>query len=154
MTEEEAAERAKERIIEIQSRIYERGMAYTNLIMIAGCASAFAIWNITRPQLPPATTIVVATFLGLSLIVFVFFEVYKMAVMTSHFYKFGRTLAAAKSSNDFLVRHAAFEKNLHENSMAFKYAWIFCLWFCVITALAALTILVYNFFVLLVPSWP
>lgn len=154
MTNDEAADKAKDRIVEMQSRIFDKAAAYTNLILIAGYASAFAIWNLTKALLSPKTTIAVALFLGLSLVCFIFFEVYKMVMNANYYSKFSVIMKDVNSPHDFLQKYKIFETNIHRNSVGFKKVWVFSLWFCIITALISLGILFYNFIVFLLPVWP
>src|SRR5436190_19873537 len=40
-------------VIEIQSKLFDRAAAYSNLIMLGGYAGAFTIWANTKAQLSP-----------------------------------------------------------------------------------------------------
>ena len=60
--EQEAAERQKNETIDtltkVMSGAYSQAMAYTNVVIIAGYAAAFTIWNFTRAYLPESTVFV------------------------------------------------------------------------------------------------
>src|SRR5258707_10744657 len=80
-------------VIEIQSKLFDRAAAYSNLIMLGGYAGAFTIWANTKSQLSPKSNVVIAALLGVSLAVFVFYQVFKMAGHLWHFDKVRRLLS-------------------------------------------------------------
>ena len=45
------AERVRHILIDIQTKVFDRAAAYTNLIMFGGYVGGFAIWNFTRDML-------------------------------------------------------------------------------------------------------
>ncbi len=63
---------------EILSHLYQKASSYTNLIILAGYAGIFGIWNLTRELLNKQITIWVAFLVSCSLVLFVGFEVWKM----------------------------------------------------------------------------
>lgn len=156
MDQEEAAEKAKERIIEIQSKLFDRAAAYSKLIVLGGYAGAFTVWANTKSQLTLRANVFIATFLGLSLAVFIFFEVYKMFSNAMYFRRTSEMLAKATSPMDFLSKWKAAEDNNARDRLIHYKAWMICLFICIADALAALGILFYNFFALLIgwPLWP
>ena len=80
-------EKVKTTLIEIQSKIYDKASACTNLIMVGGYAGSFATWAATRAHLTTRTNIAVALALTISLSAFIFFEVYKMTYTAVRFLK-------------------------------------------------------------------
>lgn len=156
MSEDEAAEKAKDRLVEINSRLYDRATAYTNLILVGGYAGAFTIWNFTRKELPSKATIACALLLSISLAVFVFFEVYKMVSGTIRFNKISAILRTATSSRDFVGKYVQLDKEAAETNLLNTRIWAVCLTACVLTALIPILDLIYNFFAILIglPMWP
>lgn len=63
---------------QILSHIYQKAISYTNLIVLAGYAGIFGIWQHTREILSKQTTIWVALLTSCSIIIFVGYEVWKM----------------------------------------------------------------------------
>ncbi len=67
--------------VEIQIRIiagaYEKANAYTNLIILAGYAGLFALWQFTKENLSRTQVIVSALLTLTSITIFVLFEIYK-----------------------------------------------------------------------------
>lgn len=119
-------------------------------------SGSFTIWNFTKAQIPARATILIATLLRASLTVFIFFEVYKMTINAIHFRRVSQVLVTATSSIDFLSKYKAVEIEAHRASFTGYAVWVICLAFCVVTAIAALALLFYNFFAFLVglTLWP
>lgn len=63
--------------IKIIAGAYEKAIAYTNLIMIAGYAGLVALWQFTKDNLSRREVIITALLTISSLAVFVVFEIYK-----------------------------------------------------------------------------
>ena len=56
---------------------YEKAAAYTNLVIVAGYAGMFALWQFTKDHLSRDQTIGVAILLLVSIAIFVLYEMYK-----------------------------------------------------------------------------
>jgi len=63
--------------VKILSAAYDKAVAYTNLVIVAGYAGLFALWHLTNEHLSKKQALWSALFLLISLTVFVLFEVYK-----------------------------------------------------------------------------
>src|SRR5207237_2098179 len=67
--------------VDIQIRIiagaYEKAVAYTNLIIVAGYAGLFALWQITKDNLSRRQVLISAFLIISSITIFVLFEIYK-----------------------------------------------------------------------------
>lgn len=73
-----AAEEQKKFFIDFSSHAFDRAMAYTNIIILAGYAGIFTIWNYTKDNIPENSEIVIAILLLASIGIFIGFEIYKM----------------------------------------------------------------------------
>ena len=75
-------------VVDIQIRIiagaYEKANAYTNLIIVAGYAGLFALWQFTKDNLSRRQVIISGLLTITSLAIFVLFEIYK--AHTPHVY--------------------------------------------------------------------
>lgn len=105
---DEEAEKAKERIIEMNSRLYDRAAAYTNLMMIKN---------------------------------------------SIYFWEFSSKLGQIKSPREFIEKYNNFTKDSANQNISFFKFWAASVIFCIATALLAIAILFYEFFVLLLPPW-
>lgn len=82
----QAAERQQvelgEKIIETQIKIvtasYEKAVAYTNVIVIAGYAAFFGLWTLTKDYISKDQALWAALLMSVSAATFVFFQVYQM----------------------------------------------------------------------------
>ncbi|MCU7827986.1 MAG: hypothetical protein KZQ85_02860 [Candidatus Thiodiazotropha sp. (ex Myrtea sp. 'scaly one' KF741663)] len=94
---------------EILSHVYQKAAGYTNLVMIGGYASAFAIWQLTKEHLSTEQSMVVGFMIITSVILFAGFEVFKMISHAFFFRRLNRVL----------------EKEVpeHEHTAAWKSAW-------------------------------
>lgn len=143
--ENDAADKAKDRIIEIQSSLFSKSTAYANLILLGGYAGAFTIWSNTKTQLSGLTNISIGTLLTISLAVFILFEVFKMARQALHFRNAASLIRLAKTPQEFLKLWAAFDQENLKRDLLSYYVWVVCLGICIVTALLAGAIMLYNF---------
>lgn len=156
-TQEEAAKKAREAMIEIVTRTFDRATAYTNLIMLGGYAGAFTIWSFTRGDLPKTARILVAVLLGISLCAFVFFETFKMVFTAKTFMRQRGLLVRGLPPDQFLRELAQFR--ISSDTSVLKVImpiWRVVMIVTVGAALIAIGLLFYNFLAILVglPLWP
>lgn len=147
---EEAANKTREAIIELQSAVFDRAAAYTNLITLGGYAGGFTLWAYTRDQLGPTATIAVALLFGISLATFVFFEVYKMVVTQQSTIKQVRLATEALPPDEFLRRLVVLQQEARRTLLTtLLRIWTVVMFICVGTGLLAVGTLFYNFFAIL-----
>lgn len=127
---------------ELLNKIFEQAQAYTNMILAAGYAGAFAIWALVKDELSSGQTLWSALLLSTSLISFVVWELLGMVVRSRSL------IGIAKAVNDaenFQLRMAEHQKS--ESLWAARYAriWVATVSVSVLTAFAAMAILVLAF---------
>jgi hypothetical protein len=133
-------------VIDIYSKAYDRAAAYTNLIMLGGYAGGFAIWNFTRAYLTARASAWTALLLLSSLTVFILFEIYKMVFHTRHGIKIAALLRQSKPVAEIVSDVQEYDKIIVREGLFFvQRIWGTALAVCVVTALAAMVILVWNF---------
>lgn len=81
------AKLVKELLIDVQSAAYNHAAAYTTVVIFGGYAALFTIWSYTKDHLTERTTYWVALLLGISVLTFVFFEVFKMLLISREIMK-------------------------------------------------------------------
>jgi hypothetical protein len=64
-----------DRILELQSRSFDKVVTYNNVVLTLGYAGFFAIWNHFRGELHPWDSKALAALLGVSLLLFIFWIV-------------------------------------------------------------------------------
>lgn len=111
-------------------RLFDKSMSYSNLMVAAGYAGAFSAWSTTSPKLSDTANAVIGLCLGISLLIFIFFEIFKMV-----------------SNAWFFVS---------KSTVYFRWFWFVVLFITTTTAAAALGLLLYNYIAVLanLPKWP
>ncbi|MGL5814669.1 MAG: hypothetical protein ACRCYW_15250 [Aeromonas sp.] len=87
--EEEARQRAQhiEGLKTIYCSAWSSAATYTNLITLAGYAGFFGLLSIVKDHIAPFGLVLSSFFIGISLTIFVLYEVFKMAHNNIHFKK-------------------------------------------------------------------
>ena len=147
------AERVRNTLIDIQTKVFDRAAAYTSLILFGGYAGAFAIWNFTRDHLTEWAEIWAALLLIISLATFISFEVFKMIILSRRTFK-QRALLTKSLPPDLFFKELQ-ELDHHNDIKMTKLVipiWIGSLSIAVSTALGAVGIFLWNFAVILIRS--
>jgi hypothetical protein len=84
-------------IKEIVTHTYSRAAAYTNLILVAGYVAFFTVWTTMKPDLNKALALSSGLLVLISVLLFVFSEIYKMYTGTLYFAKLQKELAQKPS---------------------------------------------------------
>lgn len=147
--EQEAAERQKNELIDTLTKImtgaYSQAMAYTNVVIIAGYAAAFTIWNFTRTYLPEPTVLWIALLLTISAAVFIAFEIYKMIVNARILRSFQGAVKPGQSPEEFQAAMKDFESRQQRRALETTRVWVVALCIVIPTGYGAVLILVWNF---------
>jgi hypothetical protein len=145
-----------EKIIDTQIKIitasYDKATSYTNVIILAGYASFFGLWSITKVYLSRELTLAAAILMCASAGTFVFFEVYKMSFVSHNFTK--KYLAMTEQLNgkplpDILADIQKLEAESRRDALKFLPVWRVCLLVAVITGLGGIGTLFYSLIVAL-----
>lgn len=80
--EDRAQQERVDKIVETQTKIvtvsYDKAAAYTNIIIVAGYATFFGLWSLTKGYVSKPLALWAALLMSISVVAFVLFEVYKM----------------------------------------------------------------------------
>jgi len=141
-----------ERIIETQIKIltvsYDKGMAYVNVIVIAGYAAFFGLWTLTKVYLSKDTAIWAALLMLISAATFVFFQVYQMVFIAQSLHSQYLDLEEklkGKPAQTILVELKHLEELGKRRALLLLSVWRIQLLVAVITALLAFVILGYAY---------
>jgi len=142
--------------IKLASAIFDKAMAYTNLIIMAGYAGFFGLWSITKDNLTPKQVFWSALFLLISGSSFVFFETVKM--IFNNIFMLSRNSALKRLPGEqnideiinILKEH---DKTTESRHVKFIYFWIIALIIIIPTALIGVSILMYSFIVNLLAQY-
>jgi FtsH-binding integral membrane protein len=157
-TQERAAKATTDILVQLVSSLFDRAAAYTTLITAGGYAGAFSIWAFTSEHLSRTATALVALLLGLSLLIFVAYEIYKMIVGAAALLPMARLLNPPKPPDEFLREFQDFETaRKRKGASAIQIAvWIVALVLSVMLGLSAMAVLFYNMLAIILgwPLWP
>jgi hypothetical protein len=141
-----------EKIIETQIKIitasYDKAVAYTNVIVVAGYAAFFGLWTLTKPHLSKPQALWAALFMCVSAATFVFFEVYKMAFTAQSLHSKYLTLSERLKGNtaqEVLAELQKLEDEGKKAALRFLPVWRICLLISVVTGLVGVGILAFAF---------
>jgi len=145
-----------EKIVETQIKIitaaYDKSTAYTNFVIVAGYATFFGLWTITKAYMSHGQVLWAALLMGFSASSFVLFEVYKMAFVSHAFSK--QYLAAignlqGKPPAQVLADIQRIEAESSRHALSFLPVWRVFLLVAVLTALGGIGTLLYAFVIAL-----
>ena len=117
-------------------------MAYTNIIILAGYAGFFAIWNFTKPQLSNEQILWSALLMCISLMSFVAFEIYGMILRSKSFLGLTKVINDPKQFVTLLKGH---NENEQSRAIIFGRVWIIGLFISVASGFIAAGILIWAF---------
>lgn len=141
---EEAVEKLTEIEVKLLATSFEKGSAYTNLVVAAGYATFFGLWTLTKSYLPKTAALWAALLMLASATTFVVFEVYKMytsgSTIQSRYDKL-RQRIAGKPLSEVLAEYQEADLDAKKTALTFIPLWRICLGVTVATALSAVAIL-------------
>lgn len=154
--QEEATQRDIDIKIKIISAGYDRAIAYTNLITLAGYAGIFTTWSLSKDFLPEFTAILIGLLLGISLFIFCSWEVTKMVHASFELDSFNRLLQKKLTPHDFITESQRVELTAQKATLKLHLVWKFVLVTTIVFGFGAALILFYNFLANLtgLPYWP
>lgn len=123
---------------EFNAQMYQNAMQYTNLVIVAGYAGFFGLWQITKDVLKPWEIRTTGALMAISLFCFIAFEIYKMIIVAVHLRAIKPILSAEVPEER---RVEVWSKLFKEYDNRFAALWIWFLVPCVATGTAAGVIL-------------
>jgi len=142
------AEEIVEANIKIISASYDKMIAYTNLIIIAGYASFFGLWQITKDKLGNSQSIWAALLIAISISVFVLFEVTKTFFNSRCLLKHNKIITNPKIASSAEALKSAFDQHnqtINRQVVSWGYWWTISWIITVITGIAAIGFLLWSF---------
>ncbi|WP_171165069.1 hypothetical protein [Usitatibacter palustris] len=139
---------AVEKLVEIETKlvsaIYDKAVAYTNLVVAAGYAAFFGLWAITKPYASPGLLQWAALLMLASAATFVIFEIYKMWRTTqdlnSRYFRLGQMIEG-KSAVELLAMYRRTGLEAQQSALALVPKWRIALGVSATTGLAAVLLL-------------
>ena len=135
---------------------YERSMAYTNIIIVAGYAGIFTLWGLTKDNLSDNAAFLTGLLIGLSIFVFCGWEVFKMIYTSSTLRKKVNMLNTVNSLEELQIKNQKIRNEAISHTVKMYTAWYFVLIAAIGTGFGGALLLFYNFIagIFALPSWP
>jgi len=129
--------------IKLVSGHYEKAAAYTNIVIGAGYAAAFAIWGFVKQELTQTESIAAATLLLLSLLLFIINEVVNMISNARSMQRFSNVINLDPSQFDAEVINVTRQNQLEQ--IRLKRFWQLQLVATILLAVASVSFLLRGF---------
>lgn len=129
-------------VVKVQTQVFEKAQAYSNAFMLGWYAGIFAVWTFSRGVLTPMTTNAVIVLVGVSLILYVSWEIFGMIQLAAGAARF--LALVDKSPTDFfqsLRQQDAENRRIARRSFI---AWKVVIVPTIITGYAGALLLIYN----------
>jgi hypothetical protein len=136
------------RINEIVKTQYDKNIAYTNLIILAGYGGLFSLWYLTKEYLSRFQALSAGLFLLISILVFVLYEIYKMYFVSGILLKKIRILNSLELRNkpELILEKISEIENIHETQMPkLNKIWHISLFLTVGAGLIGVGILIFSY---------
>lgn len=145
---------------------FERSKSYTTLVVSLGYAGMFGVWNYVSTAISPAATACTAILAGISLVLFVIYEVMKMFVMQRNVtlrFKlnsiepdFHDIDGLSRFSEKLQTRREEMESARATSIRSLVSVWPYFFYPTVVTGFGAMFLLLYNALARLtgLPYWP
>lgn len=127
---------------QILSHMYQKASSYTNLIVLAGYAGIFGIWQYVREILSKQITIWIALLISCSLIIFVGYEVWKMIAEAMFMRRLNKVIEVNVTPQE---RSIVWQRVFTEYARKQSKTWVFFLVPTVLFGFSAAFILIYQF---------
>ena len=125
---------------------YEHARQYLNIIILGGYAGLFTIWSFTKSDLQTWQVLSVGLCILLSLLIYIFFELYGSWLRTTQVNNQMKELLEAEQLNRFPDEYGKSELARAQKYMSI---WPYFFFGAIAFALIAATILIYSFISLL-----
>lgn len=116
-------------IIDSQSVMFDKAAAYNNIVTTLGYAGFFAVWQTIRSEMKPWDNTLIAILLGVSLLLFVGWNILTMVVNSKRSIKIGRALSSSEDPDVLLIRYRQAEADANVITLRYyaNWQWIFML---------------------------
>ena len=141
--QKELYDKRVETLIKIQSALFEKGQAYTRIIIGLGYAGFFAVWAGTRNYMLPIEVVSSALLMTLSLFFYIVYEVYQMIFHTAHLKALVEVAKAPLA--EFELRTEEYQRMVDLKNRRLMKAWFSALLLTAIPGLVAVLILMNGF---------
>ena len=132
-----------EKLLKIQTTLYDKASTYVKVILGLGYATFFALWSASQQHLTSFQSALSALSMTFSLLIYLLFEVFQMIYTGRHFLSFAKMLGASVGKLDEAVKNHELEQN--RRTTALVRVWVTSLVLCIPMGVLAALILIYSF---------
>jgi hypothetical protein len=146
--QEEAAKKLRDGYVQSISATFDKAVAYTNLIIVAGYGAFVGLWSLTKGDVQPVLSTVAAILMIVSATTFVMFEVYKMYRTTNVIRDLTAFLEDPAIKNDATVlqnKMDEYQLESRRHNLTFVRVWRISVFICVPTGILAVLVLLGSF---------
>lgn len=146
-----AQKQAADEIVEVQIRVvsgtFDKLVTYTNLLVLAGYATFFGLWQVTKEMIDPRLSMLAAFFTAVSASVFVLFEVFRGYIHSLSLVKLDQIILGAAATDAQRLTQAIGEHSKAERVMNARIlpVWRVIFLVTVLTGVAGIGILLWAF---------
>jgi hypothetical protein len=156
---DETAKQQRKEFVELYSDIlaitFDKATAYLNLVALGGYASFFGIWSLLGSDIGKGEKVLSAFFMGVSVLLFVAFEVFKMA--TIHHQLSGLrelvTLPDTTPLEQLQLHQSEFQSAQTKADLIATRVWLMVFPTCIVFALLGALVLLWAFAEMLRHLW-
>jgi hypothetical protein len=141
-----SADDLKERmdnVVKSQLQVFERAQAFSNAMILAGYAGIFGLWSLSKDALTRTTIDVVALLVGVSLIIYVTWEIYGMIMRANSGFRFQKLIG--KQPAEFFKLAVDYDTEQRKIGARVAVHWRFAVIPSIVLAYIGALILIYNF---------
>ncbi|MGA2492169.1 MAG: hypothetical protein ABSF67_04380 [Roseiarcus sp.] len=130
-------------VVKAQLQVFERGQAFSNAMILAGYAGIFGLWSLSKDTLTNNTIDTVAVLVGLSIVIYVTWELYAMILRANSHFRFQKLIG--KQPAEFFKLAIDYDSEQQLIGARVAVHWRFAVIPSIILAYAGALILLYNF---------
>lgn len=110
--------------LEVQSKLFDKAATYNNIVVSLGYAGFFGIWIWSRELIHPWDAKLTALLLGLSLFMFVLWNVVTNYVISVKNIKLSQLMTSTQPSVEILIQKLVhLQRQIHKEQLAYYAAW-------------------------------
>lgn len=149
------AKRLRDFIVEVQSSAFNHAQTYTTVVIFGGYAGLFTIWSFTAEHLSQTVSFTVALLIGVSLLTFVLFEIFRMVIVAQDMMELRGLILRPLPPDELFAQRERLAKAQNRRMVRIVLpTWVGALVVTVITAIGAAAVMLFNFASGLWPSAP
>ncbi|MCQ0990629.1 hypothetical protein [Jiella marina] len=135
-------------IIDIINKISDKNANHNNIVILAGYAGVFSIWSFNKTHISDLYSFIISTFLIISVISFIFFNLYQMIKISNFSLKIDGFFLSASSGDASIdeIQMAEIMRDYNITQISIRKTWKWCLYTSVLFASFSTSLLLFCFF--------